>query len=96
VRAARPGGGAAGSRGQAAVELLAAIPLLVLVGLLAWQLVGVLAAGMRAQERVREEALRALGASGRTITVAATARVPSILPGVEGMRVRARAAVRAP
>jgi hypothetical protein len=78
------------------VELLASIPLLVLVGLLAWQLVGVLAAGMRAQERVRAEALRAMSTSGRTVMVSAAARVPSILPGVEGLRVRARAVVRTP
>jgi len=84
------------ARGQAAVELLASIPLLVLVGLLAWQLVGVLAAGMKAQERVRAEALRAVGASGRTVMVSAAARVPAVLPGVDGLRVRARAAVRTP
>lgn len=84
------------SQGQAAVELLASIPVLVLVGLLAWQLVGVLAAGLRAQERVRAEALRAVSLSGRTVLVSATAQVPPILPGLEGMRVRARAAVRTP
>ena len=39
-------------RGQAAVELLAAVPLVILAGLLAWQLVAVLAAGLRAEERV--------------------------------------------
>jgi hypothetical protein len=84
------------SRGQAAVELLAAIPIVLVAGLLAWQLVAVLAAGLRAQERVRAEALRAAGASGRTVLVAASARVPELVPGVRGLRVRARAGVRAP
>ena len=49
-------------RGQATVELLVVIPVLVLVGLLAWQLVAVLAAGFRAEQRVRAEGLRAAGA----------------------------------
>ena len=84
------------SRGQAAVELLAAIPIVVIAGLLAWQLVAVLAGGLRAQERVRAEGLRASGAPGRTVVVTASARVPQLLPGVRGLRVRARAGVRAP
>ena len=84
------------SRGQAAVELLAAIPVVLIAGLLAWQLVAVLAGGLRAQERVRAEGLRATGAPGRTVVVTASARVPGLLPGLGGLRVRARAAVRAP
>jgi hypothetical protein len=78
------------------VELLAAVPILVMAGLLAWQLVAVLGAGMRAQERVRAEALRATGAPGRTVLVTESARVPTVLAGVAGLTVRARAAVRAP
>jgi hypothetical protein len=85
-----------GGAGQAAVELLVAIPVLILVALLAWQLVDVLAAGLRAEARVRAEALRATGAAGRTLAVSAGERVPGLLPGVEGLRIRARAAVRAP
>ncbi len=85
-----------GARGQAAVELLVAIPVLVLVGLVAWQLVGVLAAGFRAEAEVRAQALRAAGAAGRTLVVSATERVPQLLPGVAGLRIHARAAVRAP
>jgi hypothetical protein len=83
-------------RGQAAVELLAAIPVLLLAGLVAWQLVAVLAAAMRAQERVRAEALRAGGPAGRVVTVTAEARVPAVLPWADGLRVRARTGVRAP
>jgi hypothetical protein len=85
-----------GSRGQAAVELLVVIPVFVMVGLLAWQLAGVLAAGFRAEARVRADALTAVGAAGRTVLVSASERVPAPLPGVEGLRLRARAAVRAP
>lgn len=83
-------------RGQAAVELIAAVPLVILAGLVAWQLVAVLAAGLRAEERVRAEALRAAGPAGRLVPVAASARVPAVLPGLGGLRVTARAAVRAP
>jgi hypothetical protein len=82
--------------GQAAVELLAAVPVLVLAGLLAWQLVGVLAAGFRAEQRVRLEALNAVGAAGRTALVATSERVPALLPGTAGLRVVARAAIRLP
>jgi hypothetical protein len=82
--------------GQASVELLAALPILLLASLVAWQLVAVIAAGMRAQERVRAEALRATGAPGRTVVVSASARVPPVLPWVDGLRVRAQAGVRAP
>ncbi len=82
--------------GQAAVELLAAIPVLVLAGLLAWQLAGVLAAGFRAEQRVRLEALQAAGAAGRTALVSASERVPALIPGTAGLRVVARAAIRLP
>jgi hypothetical protein len=84
------------SRGQAAVELLAAIPVVIIAGLLAWQLVAVLAGGLRAQERVRAEGLRATGAPGETVVVTASAAVPQLLPGARGLRVRARAGVRVP
>lgn len=85
-----------GRRGQAALEVLAAVPAVVLAALLAWQLVAVLAAGIRAQERVREEGLRATGPPGRTLTVRAETGVPRMLPGLPAMRVRAEAGVRAP
>lgn len=83
-------------RGQALVELLVAIPALVLVGLVAWQLVAVVAAGFRAEQRLRAEGLRAVGAPGRTVLVSAAEAVPAILPGADGLRLVVRAAVRAP
>jgi hypothetical protein len=77
------------------VELLAAVPLVIAAALVAWQLVAALAAGMRAEQRVRTAALVARGAPG-VIVVSATAGVPSLLPGAGGMRVSARAGVRPP
>lgn len=83
-------------RGQAAVELIAAVPLLIVVALLAWQLVAVLGAGQEAQRRVRADAIRAAGPPGATATTSATVTVPAVLPGMGGLRVTARAAVRTP
>jgi hypothetical protein len=83
-------------RGQASLELLAALPLLLGAALLAWQLVAVLGAAGVAQERARARALVAVGPPGGVVTVTAEAPVPSLLPGVEGLTVHARAAIRAP
>ncbi len=85
-----------GGRGQASVELIALVPLVLLAGLLAWQLVAVLAAGLEAQERVGDRALRAGPGPAATRTVSATVAVPRVLPGVRGLRLTARAAVRTP
>ncbi len=82
--------------GQAALELLALVPLLLVAALLAWQLAAVVGAGMRAQERVRAEAIGAGASGGGTGTVAATEDVPGLLPGVRGLSIRARATVRTP
>ena len=46
-------------RGQAAVEVLALVPLLVVVALLGWQLAAVVTAALRADEQVRRDALGA-------------------------------------
>lgn len=84
------------ARGQAAIELLAMVPLIVLVGLLGWQLMAVVAAGLSAEDAARTGALRATGASGGVVTVTAEVAVPVVIPGVRGLRVPARAAVRTP
>ena len=76
------------ARGQAAVELLAVLPLLVLAGLLAWQLMAVLAAGLRAEQDVRSRALAASGPAGEVVVVTATAPVPAVLPGLRGLASR--------
>jgi hypothetical protein len=91
VRRRRPGG-------QAALELLALVPLLLVAALLAWQLAAVVGAGMRAQERVRAEAIRAGGHPGGMgmSTVTASEAVPVLLPGGRALSIRARATVRTP
>lgn len=82
-------------RGQASLELLAMVPLVLLAALLAWQLVAVIAAGLHAQDDARARAMRAQGA-GEVRTVSATVPVPALLPGARGMRIVARAGVRTP
>jgi hypothetical protein len=85
-----------GPAGQAAVEVLALVPLLVVVALVGWQLAAVVTAALRADEQVRRDALGASGGGGRVVVVDATARVPAFLPGVRGLRVPARVGVRTP
>jgi hypothetical protein len=82
--------------GQAALELLAVVPLILAAAALAWQLVAVTHAGAEAQESARARALQASGAPGVTLTVRASSPVPALLPGLGGLSVDARAAVRAP
>ena len=82
-------------RGQASLELLAMVPLVLLAALLGWQLVAVLAAGLHAQEDARTRAMRATG-EGEVRTVSATVPVPRVLPGARGLRIVARAGVRTP
>lgn len=82
--------------GQAALELLAAVPVVVLAAFLAWQLVAVLAAGLRAQEDARSAALARVGDPAGVAVVTRTAAVPALLPGASGLSVRVRAAVRTP
>lgn len=81
--------------GQAAVEVLALLPLLVVVALVGWQLAAVVTAALRADEQVRRDALGA-SASGRVVVVDAAVRVPAFLPGVRDLRVPARIGVRTP
>lgn len=83
------------SAGQAAIELLGLVPAVLVVALGAWQLAAVSWAALQADEEVRARAMGAGGAPG-TVTVAATVGVPSLLPGVRGLAVTARAAVRKP
>lgn len=82
-----------GQRGQVALELLGALPLLLAVALVAWQLVAVLGAAQDATERARVEALRSAG-SGGVVTIREEVKVPSFLPGTSDLKVTARSAVR--
>lgn len=86
--------GAGGCRGQASIEALALIPLLVLTVLLVWQLVVLVVGSLVAFERVRSEAVAARGSS--TVVVREMMAVPSLLPGVGSLRMPVRAVVRAP
>jgi hypothetical protein len=82
--------------GQAALEVLAAVPLLLAAALLSWQVVALLQAAGVAQERARAAAIGASGAPGAIVEVRRTAPVPRLLPWVGGLTVSARAAIRAP
>ena len=84
------------ARGQAALEFVVAVPLLLAAALLAWQLAAVVWAGMQAQERARREALQATPPPGRTHVVTASVTVPALLLGADGLVARARVGVRAP
>lgn len=84
----------AGSRGQASVELIALVPLLVAVVVLVWQLAVLVRGAQLAQERARAAALSLHGDG--IVTVSTSVHVPTLLPGVGTLRVPARAVVRAP
>lgn len=84
----------AASRGQASVEVIALVPLLVAVVVLVWQLAVLVRGALLAQEGVRAAALSQRGDG--IITVRASVRVPTLLPGVGALHVPARAVVRAP
>ena len=82
------------ARGQASVELIALVPLLVAVVVLVWQLALLVRGAQLAQARARAEALSQHGVG--IVTVATSVRVPALLPGIGALRVPARAVVRAP
>ncbi|MCC6830417.1 MAG: hypothetical protein IT200_03645 [Thermoleophilia bacterium] len=80
------------SRGQATLELLAAVPVILAAALLAWQVAAACRAVIDAEEGVRRAALHATGPAGAVVTV--TAEVP--VPGPFGVRAAAAGAVRLP
>ena len=84
-------------RGQAALEVVALLPLLVGLALLAVQVASVLGAASHAQDRARAKALQATGRPGEMVAVEASARPPALVAlGSRGGAVRVRAAVRVP
>lgn len=86
-----------GEHGQAALEVVAVLPLLVGLAVLAVQVAAVLAAASSAQEHARSRALHATGRSGEVVTVEGSARPPGLAGlGARGGVLRARAAVRLP
>lgn len=86
-----------GQRGQASLEVLALLPVLIGVALAAVYLTGLLAAAGQSQDRARAAAMRATGTAGAVVTVTGTSRAaPPVLPGAAVPRWRVRAAVRVP
>ncbi|MGA0069670.1 MAG: hypothetical protein ACO3PB_09480 [Miltoncostaeaceae bacterium] len=86
-----------GGRGQAALEVVALLPLLVGLALLAVQVAAVLGAVSEAQDRARSRALQATGRPGEVVTVHGSARPPALAAlGPRGDAVRVRVAVRLP
>jgi hypothetical protein len=81
--------------GQAALELLATVPVVVLAALAAWQFAAVIAAGIDASGRARAAAMERSAGSG-LVRIDEQVAVPVVLPGVRGLTLRARAAVRFP
>lgn len=83
--------------GQAAIELLAMVPVLIVAGLLAWQLMSVIGAGLRVQAELRVMAATTVaGAVSDTVVVSTRVPVPVVLPGMGGLEVPARVGVRVP
>lgn len=80
----------AGARGQAALEVVAAVPVVLAAGLVAWQIVAVMWAAVRAEEAARRAALTAPGAPAGLVSVVRTVPVPGPLAGDLAVTVRAR------
>lgn len=83
-----------GCHGQASVEAIALVPVMLAVVLLGWQLAVLVRGSLIAQEQVRALALPAYGDG--TIRVSASVRVPTLLPGAGELRIPVRAVVLAP
>lgn len=84
-------------RGQASLEVLALLPVLIGVALAAVYLTGLLAAAGQSQDRARAAAMRATGEAGAVVTVTGASRAaPPVLAGAAAPRLRVRAAVRLP
>lgn len=84
-------------RGQASLEVLALVPILVLLALGAFAVASALAAASAAQDDARRRAMGATGGPGVTAVVTGVATMPAV-PGI-GWRpspVRVRAAVVLP
>ncbi len=77
--------------GQGTLELLVAIPALMLVVALGWQVIAVAWTAVRAEEAARRAGLAAGGAPGRVVTVTRTTTVPG--PLADGRSLTVHAAV---
>jgi hypothetical protein len=84
-----------GQRGQAALEVIAAVPVVILAALAAWQLVAVVGAGLTATERARAQAMQHRSGHG-VARFEERVAVPQVLPIGGRLVVSARAVVRRP
>lgn len=86
-----------GGRGQASIEVLALLPILVIAALVAVQAVAMLAAASAAQDDARRRAGATRAGDGGVVTVTGTARPPRVIPvGPRPDVMTVRAGVRAP
>jgi hypothetical protein len=91
----RPPGLNSGQRGQGALEVIAAVPVVVLAALAAWQLVAVVGAGLTATERARARAMEHRAGHG-VARFEERVAVPQVLPMPGRLTVSARALVHRP
>jgi hypothetical protein len=81
--------------GQAAIEAVALVPVLLLAVLAAWQLVAIGVAALHADAQIRREGMSGGVQDSSAIgDLRARVEVPALMPAVGGMSVVARGAVR--
>jgi hypothetical protein len=68
----------AGGRGQASLEVIALIPVLIVAALAGVQVVSLLAAASSAQDEARRRAMAATGAPGQWLTLTGSERPPRL------------------
>jgi hypothetical protein len=81
--------------GQGSIEVIAAVPVIALAALAAWQFAAVIGAGLAATERARAQAI-AHRSDGGIARFEERVAVPRVLPFGEGLTVSALAAVKHP
>jgi len=80
--------------GQATVEALAAVPLLVIAVLIGWQLALLVRGALVAQDEVRRKALDDAATPGAVVRV--DRPVSSVVPGMDDLRIRVTTRVPGP
>ncbi len=80
--------------GQASLEVISAIPLIVVAMLIVWQLAAFVRGALLAQEDARARALQAQGVG--YVSVVAERRVRSVIPGIDPFHIRVGATTVAP
>ncbi len=88
--------GAGASGGQASLEVIALLPILLALSLVAVYIASLLAAASTAQDRARAGAMRATGQDGAMVTVTGSGPVTALPVLGADAPVRHRVAVRLP